>query len=317
MLAIVVPVIVLTLGFAWWFRAGNTRARYLPELGIFRPDRAGRLVDPGAGRHVPRRHRLDRLARSRSARADRLAAAKPIEIQVVSLDWKWLFIYPDQGVASVNQLVVPAGDAAQLPHHLGDGDEQLLRAAARQPDLRHGRAWRRSSICRPTSPAPIPGSQRAIQRRRLLRHALRGRGAAGRRLRRQWVADDQAGRRHARPGGATRRLAPAAARVDKPRTYRHGGAATCSTRPIQQAVKLNARQAHLGRHPVRPADPAGGRRSWWSSSSWRCSRSSPCEGLVALSVARVDHQRRPQADRRHVRAARAGHAAARLHRRAS
>src|SRR6185295_276821 len=33
----------------------------------------------------------------------------PIEIQVVSLDWKWLFIYPNEGVASVNQLVVPAG----------------------------------------------------------------------------------------------------------------------------------------------------------------------------------------------------------------
>ena len=34
---------------------------------------------------------------------------KPIKVQVVSLDWKWLFIYPDQGVATVNQLVVPAG----------------------------------------------------------------------------------------------------------------------------------------------------------------------------------------------------------------
>jgi cytochrome o ubiquinol oxidase subunit II len=34
---------------------------------------------------------------------------KPVELQVVSLDWKWLFIYPDQGIASVNQAVVPAG----------------------------------------------------------------------------------------------------------------------------------------------------------------------------------------------------------------
>src|SRR5262249_22897046 len=37
------------------------------------------------------------------------AADKPTEVQVVSLDWKWLFICPDQGVASVNELVVPAG----------------------------------------------------------------------------------------------------------------------------------------------------------------------------------------------------------------
>jgi cytochrome o ubiquinol oxidase subunit 2 len=34
---------------------------------------------------------------------------KPVRVQVVSLDWKWLFIYPDQGIASVNQLTIPAG----------------------------------------------------------------------------------------------------------------------------------------------------------------------------------------------------------------
>jgi cytochrome o ubiquinol oxidase subunit 2 len=34
---------------------------------------------------------------------------RPVTVEVVSLDWKWLFIYPDQGVATVNQLVVPAG----------------------------------------------------------------------------------------------------------------------------------------------------------------------------------------------------------------
>jgi cytochrome o ubiquinol oxidase subunit 2 len=33
----------------------------------------------------------------------------PLEVRVVSLDWKWLFIYPAQGVASVNRLVIPAG----------------------------------------------------------------------------------------------------------------------------------------------------------------------------------------------------------------
>jgi heme/copper-type cytochrome/quinol oxidase subunit 2 len=38
-----------------------------------------------------------------------IVAAKPLEVQVVSLDWKWLFIYPEQGVASVNEIVVPVG----------------------------------------------------------------------------------------------------------------------------------------------------------------------------------------------------------------
>src|SRR5215831_17875526 len=37
------------------------------------------------------------------------SSVKPVRIQVVSLDWKWLFVYPDQGIASVNRLTVPAG----------------------------------------------------------------------------------------------------------------------------------------------------------------------------------------------------------------
>ena len=37
------------------------------------------------------------------------STVKPVKVQVVSLDWKWLFIYPEQGIASVNQLTVPVG----------------------------------------------------------------------------------------------------------------------------------------------------------------------------------------------------------------
>ena len=40
--------------------------------------------------------------------------AKPLRVDVVALDWKWLFIYPDQGIAAVNQLVVPAGTPVQF-----------------------------------------------------------------------------------------------------------------------------------------------------------------------------------------------------------
>ena len=42
------------------------------------------------------------------------AKAAPLDVQVVSMDWKWLFIYPAQGVASVNRLVVPAGVPLRL-----------------------------------------------------------------------------------------------------------------------------------------------------------------------------------------------------------
>jgi cytochrome o ubiquinol oxidase subunit II len=108
MLAIVVPVIVVTLGVAWWYRRSNTRARYLPNFAY-----SGRLellvwsipalvVIFLGGIAWIGSHDLDPARPLASP-------VKPIEIDVVSLDWKWLFIYPDQNVASVNRLVVPAG----------------------------------------------------------------------------------------------------------------------------------------------------------------------------------------------------------------
>ncbi|HEV7577533.1 MAG TPA: ubiquinol oxidase subunit II, partial [Caldimonas sp.] len=108
MLAIVVPTIIATIAFAWWFRAGNRRARYLPEWAF-----SGRIelvvwsipvmvILLLGGVTWLSAHQLD-------PRRPIAADAKPIDIEVVSLDWKWLFIYPEQGLASVNQLVVPAG----------------------------------------------------------------------------------------------------------------------------------------------------------------------------------------------------------------
>src|ERR1700722_4471368 len=108
MLAIVVPTIVAILAFAWWFRDSNTRARRLPTFSY-----SGRielivwsipaLVVFFLGGIAWIGSQLLDPARPLSP------ASKPLEIQVVSLDWKWLFIYPEQGVASVNDLVAPAG----------------------------------------------------------------------------------------------------------------------------------------------------------------------------------------------------------------
>jgi cytochrome o ubiquinol oxidase subunit 2 len=109
MAAIVVPTIVGLLAFAWWFRASNRRARYQPDFVY-----SGRieiivwaiplLVILFLGGVIwIGSHELDPFQPIAAPQG------KPTEVRVVSLDWKWLFIYPDQGVASVNELVVPAG----------------------------------------------------------------------------------------------------------------------------------------------------------------------------------------------------------------
>jgi cytochrome o ubiquinol oxidase subunit II len=108
MLAIVTPTIFATLGVAYWFRSSNTRALYMPDFTY-----SGRLelivwsipamtVLLVGGVAWVGAHDLD----PRRAIA---SAVKPVTVQVVSLDWKWLFIYPDQGVASVNRLTIPVG----------------------------------------------------------------------------------------------------------------------------------------------------------------------------------------------------------------
>jgi cytochrome o ubiquinol oxidase subunit II len=108
MLAIGLPTILATFAFAWWFRASNTRARYRPdwefsgaiELVVWAIP-AMVIILLGGVAWIGS-HQLD-PAKPLSERE------APVEIQVISLDWKWLFIYPREGVASVNQLVVPAG----------------------------------------------------------------------------------------------------------------------------------------------------------------------------------------------------------------
>ena len=108
MLAIVVPTIVATFAFAWWYRASNQKARHLPDWSF-----SGRLELVVWAIPVMVIILLGGVTWIGSHELD---PAKPIdsktpalEIQVVSLDWKWLFIYPKQQVATLNQLVVPAG----------------------------------------------------------------------------------------------------------------------------------------------------------------------------------------------------------------
>ncbi|MBJ6120469.1 ubiquinol oxidase subunit II [Sphingomonas mollis] len=115
MLLIVIPVMVATVVFAWRYRAGNKDAAYDPdfdhstmlELGIWSAPlliiiflgavtwSSTHLLDP----YRP----IDRLKAGQPLKA----GVKPLEVQVVALDWKWLFIYPELGIATVNELAAP------------------------------------------------------------------------------------------------------------------------------------------------------------------------------------------------------------------
>jgi cytochrome o ubiquinol oxidase subunit 2 len=108
MLTIVVPTIIAILAFAFWFRESNSQARYRPDFV-----HSGRIeivvwsipaltVILLGGVAWIGSHQLD-------PRAPVPGTGSPVRIQAVSLDWKWLFIYPDQRIATVNTLTVPAG----------------------------------------------------------------------------------------------------------------------------------------------------------------------------------------------------------------
>ena len=115
MLLIVIPVMVLIAWFAWHYRSDNTSARYEPdwnhstqlELVIWSAPLLI-IIALGAvtwvGTHLLDPYRtIGRIGPNQAVAAN----ARPLEVDVVALDWKWLFIYPEQKIATVNELVLP------------------------------------------------------------------------------------------------------------------------------------------------------------------------------------------------------------------
>ena len=115
MLLIIIPVMALTVWFAWKYRASNRDARYEPdwhhstrlELVIWAAPLLV-VICLGAltwlGTHLLDPYRpLDRIAPGKPV----AHGVRPLEVNVVALDWKWLFIYPEYGFATVNELAVP------------------------------------------------------------------------------------------------------------------------------------------------------------------------------------------------------------------
>lgn len=113
MLIVVVPVIVLTFFLAWRFRASNTKAPYRPDWSY-----SGKLdavvwsipvlIVAGVGYHAwVYTHALDPYKPLESSQ-------KTLEVHVVGQDWKWLFLYPEHNIATVNELVFPSGAPLSL-----------------------------------------------------------------------------------------------------------------------------------------------------------------------------------------------------------
>ncbi|MDC8785746.1 ubiquinol oxidase subunit II [Roseateles koreensis] len=122
MLLIIVPVIVLTLLFAWRYRQSNLAATYEPEwdhstkleLLIWGAPlliiiALGALTWISTHKLDPYRP-LDRISPQQAIPAD----MKPLVVEVVALDWKWLFVYPEQGIATVNELAAPVDRPIQF-----------------------------------------------------------------------------------------------------------------------------------------------------------------------------------------------------------
>jgi cytochrome o ubiquinol oxidase subunit 2 len=164
MLIIIVPVIVLTLFFAWRYRQSNTNAVYDPEwshstrleVAIWAAPLC--IIVALGGLTWVGSHLLDPYRPISRLDADRPVAAdvKPLEVDVVAMDWKWLFLYPEQGIATVNELALPVDvpvrfnitastvmNAFSVPAMAGmiyamPGMQTQLHAVINQPGVFHG-----------------------------------------------------------------------------------------------------------------------------------------------------------------------------------
>lgn len=109
MLIVIVPVFIMLFSFAWYYRADNTKAKYTPEwthnpyielVWLAIPFAVVFILSVIAWRST---HELDQYRPIVTEKA-------PLVIQVVALDWKWLFIYPNQNIATVNMVELPVGE---------------------------------------------------------------------------------------------------------------------------------------------------------------------------------------------------------------
>lgn len=105
-LVIIIPVFALTFYIVWKYRASNTKAKYSPDMDGSRVAETIWWIIPLVLITIlsvliwKSSHQLDPYKPLQSNK-------KPLTVQVVALQWKWLFIYPEQGLATINDLKIP------------------------------------------------------------------------------------------------------------------------------------------------------------------------------------------------------------------
>lgn len=125
LLFVALPVLILVPVIAWHYRLSNTHHAYRPkwtfswtlEGFIWIPPICivillGFLLWPATQRDDPYTRLAERGA--------------PLRVQAIGLDWKWVFVYPDEGIATVNELAVPTGRAVQVELTSGTVMQSLL-----------------------------------------------------------------------------------------------------------------------------------------------------------------------------------------------
>ena len=117
MLLVIVPVMGLVLFFAWRYRAGNVSATGTPDARRPPWPQIALWAVPLmivvalaliTFRSTPTPGPVRPLAKTHAHHAAHVGV-EPLDVQVVALDWKWLFIYPGEGIATVNEMAVPVG----------------------------------------------------------------------------------------------------------------------------------------------------------------------------------------------------------------
>lgn len=103
---VIIPVFGMTAWFGWKYRASNHDAPYTPDWGY--SERLEWLVWLVPGLIIAILASMTWVFTHRLDPSKPMAAGIPLQIEAIAMDWKWLFVYPEQGIATVNKLVVPA-----------------------------------------------------------------------------------------------------------------------------------------------------------------------------------------------------------------